>query len=378
MKYTQFTEILHQQLIQQKSTTAFQIYLEKKLIFSFPKETNTSKFAIVLNNKGWDALKSLNETKIAEAYIDSNIEITGDLLEAFELRSLLGRKNWFFNLWNVHIYPLIFGQITSDRKWIASHYDHGDELYLNFLDQTRTYSQGIFENENETLETAMLRKHQYAFDKCNLKPGQEVLDIGGGWGSFLEFAGKKGVRITSITISKDSQAYLNRIVQEYNLPCKVQNSHFLEFKTEKKFDAIINMGVTEHLPNYSKTLSKYTELLKPNGKIYLDASASDNKFDFSTYINKYIYPGNPSPLCLADYLKHLASYPLELEELINDGNNYYLTAKKWCQNLERNKDTIANKYPSLYRIFELYLYGTAHAFKTKSMTAYRMILSLPS
>ena len=318
-----------------------------------------------------------DENRIAEAFIHSDIEVEGDLLEVFRFRDALVDNHRLFYWWNVYGRRFLFGQVKSDRRWIAEHYNHGEEFYLNFLDRYRAYSQGIFEDKQEELDTAIQRKLDFACTSCNLKPGDSVLDIGGGWGAFLEFAGKKGINVTSITIAKDSQEFMGRLIAKYNLPGIVRNCHFFDFKPGRKFDAIVNLGVTEHLPNYRKTVAKYLELLKPGGRIYIDASAANVKYRFSTYINKYIYPGNPSPLYLPGYIKTLSKSKLELTSLYNDRVNYYLTALRWCQNLEKNAVLLKSKYGELYRIFQLYLYGTAHAFDSGLMSAYRLVLTLP-
>lgn len=354
----------------------FKVYLNRELLFQhgYPADP---LFTIHANETGLNAVSSLDETRIAEAYINSDIEVEGDLMEVYKLREVLVDNHWLFYLWNVYGRSLLFGQAKSDKKWIAEHYNHGDDFYLNFLDKFRAYSHGIFESDDEDLDSAIYRKLSFAYDVCNLNPGDSVLDIGGGWGTFTEFAGNRGVKVTSLTISRDSQDFINRLISRLNLPCEVINCHFLKFQAKRKFDAIVNLGVTEHLPNYKKTIAKYVELLKPGGKIYLDASAADIKYHFSTFINKYIYPGNPSPLYLPEYVKELAKSPLELKALYQDRRNYYLTAKRWCQNLEKNFHRIQPQYPQLYRLFKLYLYGTAAAFYSGTMSAYRLVLSLP-
>jgi cyclopropane-fatty-acyl-phospholipid synthase len=200
MESHNLAKILNQELIRKKINTSFDISLNQELIFSFGSHSQTPRFSLHLKSKALSALRSLDELKIAEAYINGHFEIEGDVEEAFKLREILVSKNPFFYLWNVFVRSTFFGQVKSDRKWISAHYDHGDELYFSFMDKTRTYSQGIFEDDREELETAMIRKHQFAYDACGLKPGLKVLDIGGGWGSFCEYAGKKGVNLTSITI----------------------------------------------------------------------------------------------------------------------------------------------------------------------------------
>src|SRR6516164_9365186 len=162
------------------------------------------------------------------------------------------------------------------------------------------------EADDETLERAIRRKLDTAIDACGMQPGWRVLDIGAGWGAFTEHAGKRGVRVTSLTISAESERYVNDLIARQDLPCKVVCEHFLEFASKERYDAIVNLGVTEHLPDYAATLAQYEKLLKPGGRVFLDACASRTKYPFSSFVLSHVWPGNATPLQLTDYLRALA------------------------------------------------------------------------
>ena len=157
--------------------------------------------------------------------------------------------------------------------------------------------------------------------------------------------------------------------------------HFLEYSPpeSERFDAILNLGVTEHLPDYRATLAQYRRLLKPGGKVYLDASSSPVKYPFSSYIYRHIYPGNATPLCLHDYLAEVAKTPFELLAVHNDRHSYELTARHWAENLERAREEIVARWGQpLFRRFQLYLWGVVDVFRRNDMGAYRVILQLPA
>ena len=220
------------------------------------------RFKVIVNDRaGVRALLSLDETRIGASYLNGSIDITGELVAALRLRPLFSDRHPLRDLWSTWLHPLVFGQVKSDRKWIAEHYDEDPEFYTTWLDETRVYSQGVFESDDETLTTALRRKLDFAFDACRMKPGDRVLDIGGGWGAFTEYGGKRGLRVTSLTISKPSEDYINELIAREKLPCTVLFEHFLEHETDEKYDAIVNMGVTEHLPDYRATLAQYQKLL---------------------------------------------------------------------------------------------------------------------
>jgi cyclopropane-fatty-acyl-phospholipid synthase len=336
-------------------------------------------FTVTVNDKtGIAAIASLDATSILEAYALQHIDIRGDMERLFAFRDMTTDHHSLSYLWSL-LKPLLFGQTRMDRSGISTHYDNSQAFYLSFLDQRhRCYSQGVFVRDDEPIEDAMTRKLQFAVDAIGAKPGDRVLDIGGGWGAFNEYAGKQGIRVTSLTISRESEGFLGNLIAREQLPCAVVNCHLYEYDPGLQFDAIVNLGVTEHLPDYGRSLDTYRRLLKPGGKMYLDASASRKKYNFHSFIYKHIYPGNCSPLCLHDYLTELAKTPFRLRGIYDDRHSYFLTARHWAQNLERNREEIVRSCDeSLFRKFQVYLWGTVDVFRSDVMQAYRWVLELP-
>lgn len=335
---------------------------------------------VVATDKGSAALAACDELAVAEAYMNGDLDFEGDMLTALKARPILGDRRLLRYLWATYLQPWLRGQVASDKRWIASHYDVDPEFFLLWLDsRLRAYSHGFFAGDAEPLEDAMERKFQYAYDACGLRPGQRVLDIGGGWGSFLQFAGERGVRVTSITISDASERTMRELIARHRYTgCEVVKEHFLELRPDAPFDAIVNLGVTEHLPDYRRTLAQYERLLKPGRRVYLDAY-SGRKHRMPTFISKWVFEGNTSPLCLEDYLAEVARSPFELVAIRNDRHNYFLSCQKWAQNLEAHREEIVARWGEfLYRRFRLYLWAAANSFQTGKLSAHRMILQLPS
>lgn len=329
---------------------------------------------------GLAALAALDELAVAEAYMAGDLDIEGDMLAALKARPILGDRHPVRYLWATYAQPFLFGQTGRDKKWIASHYDVDPEFFLLWLDgRLRGYSHGFFERDDESLEDGMERKFRYAFDACGIRPGHRVLDIGGGWGSFLGFAGEQGVQVTSITISEASERTMNEMIARRGLThCRAVREHFLEFDPGHRFDAIVNLGVTEHLPDYRRTLAQYARLLEPGRRVYLDAY-SGAKHGMPSFISKWIFEGNTSPLALPEYLAEVARTPFEVVLVKNDRHNYFLSCKKWAENLETVRDEVVARWGrQLYRRFHLYLWAAANSFETGTLSAHRMILQLPS
>ncbi|HEV2577004.1 MAG TPA: class I SAM-dependent methyltransferase [Acidobacteriaceae bacterium] len=335
---------------------------------------------VARNERAVRALKSMDEIGIGEAYLFGDLDIDGDLVAAMDLRNSLHDRHVLAYLWSTYGQRIFYGQTKRDRQWIHEHYDTDPEFYLTFLDERyRCYSHAYFENDDEELGVAMERKFETAFRSCNLQPGWRVLDIGAGWGAFTQYAGERGVHVTSLTISAESEKYCNELIARCHLPCEVVREHFLEYQSREPFDAIINFGVTEHLPDYPRTFKQYQCLLKPGRRVYADACASRTKFPFSSFVLKYVWPGNTTPLHLASYLDAMSETPFEICMIQNDRHSYLLTAKRWAENLDRKREEIVARWGEmLYRRFRLYLWGCVHCLTTDSITAYRWLMQLPA
>src|SRR6266516_4590650 len=170
-------------------------------------------------------------------------------------------------MWATYVQPRVFGQVKCDERWISQHYDLESDFYLLFLDKPpRCYSHGYFRRDDEPLEAAIQRKLDTAITACGMRPGMRVLDIGAGWGAFTAHAGRQGIQVTSLTISAESERYVRDLIAREHLPCQVLLEHFLEHTTDEPYDAIVNLGVTEHLPDYAATLAQYRRLPRTSGR----------------------------------------------------------------------------------------------------------------
>lgn len=335
-------------------------------------------FTVVVRNRaGRAALASLDETRVALAYMAGHLDLDGSMVELLRLREVVTDRHPLRALWSKFLHPLVFGQARSDEKWIAEHYDEDADFFLLFLDRRRCYSHGLFESGDEPLDDAIVRKLDFALEAVGAQPGQRILDVGAGWGAMIEHAGRRGIQVTSLTISKPSEDYVQALIDRQGLPCRVVRRHLLEFEDEEPYDAIVNLGVTEHLPDYPATLARYRRLLKPGGRIYLDACAAREKFPFSSFTYRFVFPGNATPLCLHDYLEAVAGSPFELLAVHNDRESYRFTCQRWAENLERNRAEIARRWGEpLFRRFQLYLWGCVDAFTRDAVGAYRWVLRL--
>jgi cyclopropane-fatty-acyl-phospholipid synthase len=328
--------------------------------------------------RGLDALVRLDRLLVGEAYLSGGIDLDGDVQAALSLRDLFADRHPFLYAWRF-VKPRLLGQEKSDHAFISAHYDVEPDFFLHFLDRRhRAYSQAVYARDDEPLEDAITRKLDFAMGAIEARPGDRVLDVGGGWGAFTEYGGRKDLRVTSITISRESERFLQDLIEREGLPCEVRREHLFEHAPAERYDAIVILGVTEHLPDYPRSLAKYRSLLKPGGKVYLDASACRRKYDISAFMERHIYPGNGSPMCLHDYLAAVAASPFQLEAVHDDRKSYMLTAREWALRLEGAREEVERRWGRAhFRKFQLYLWGCVDGFARDDVQAYRVVLGLP-
>jgi len=327
------------------------------------------------NERALRALHSLDEGNIAEAYLQGDLDLDGDMLKPFALRASLDDRHPLVAAWRF-IEPLLFGQVYTNKQAIASHYNADPKLFLSFLDPVfPAYSQGVYESDDEPLSTALARKFDWCLEECRLGPGARILEIGPGWGAFAGHALKAGIDFTGITNSEVSKAFLDEKLPAFGERFEIILTDFYEYEPAAPFDAIVIMGVIEHLPDYERVLRKFERLVKPGGRVFLDGSAARKKYELSTFMVRHIYPGNHSFLVLDDFLNKMNRTSFEVTEIVNDRHSYYLTFRQWARNLDAHAEMVRRDFGEFeYRKFRLYLWGATYEFLSRNLECYRMIL----
>jgi cyclopropane-fatty-acyl-phospholipid synthase len=331
-----------------------------------------------LNRTGLEAVLSFDEPRAAEAFIDGDLDVDGDFLAALDLRQFFSDRHPFHSLWRFAP-ALLHGQLKTDAGAIPRHYDYGDDFYFAFLDKdVRLYSQALYRSESETLEQAARNKLEYIVDACRLEAGSRVIDVGAGWGSFATFAAARGVDVTMLTLAARQFEYLQQQANQAGLPgrLRVIRENIYAFEPRERYDAVVLLGVMEHLPDYEKLMARFDGLVKPNGFVYMDFSAIRKKFNISSVVYRHVFPGNHSPVALADLLQAISRSSFEPIALCNDRHSYYLTLRAWALNLEAARGRLVETFGQrTFRLFQLYLWATAHDFgRTGALESYRLVL----
>jgi cyclopropane-fatty-acyl-phospholipid synthase len=188
---------------------------------------------------------------------------------------------------------------AGSQRNIAAHYDLGNEFFEQFLDSTMSYSSGIFEQSDSTLEEASVAKIDRLCRGLRLTHRDHLLEIGTGWGGFATHAARNyGCRVTTTTISLEQYEYAKRKVAEHNLADRIDVLLEDYRDLSGTYDKLVSVEMIEavghgFLPTY---FAKCSELLKPNGMMALQAiSIPDQRYDAyrrsTDFIQKHVFPG---------------------------------------------------------------------------------------
>jgi cyclopropane-fatty-acyl-phospholipid synthase len=319
--------------------------------------------------------RGLDELAIARAYVEGHFDVELDMARAMDIRSGLNDKLPLGLLTKFWIARLL-RPITRENKFaVSSHYSLGNDFYLTFIDQRwRFYSHGIFQHEDESIEEASEHKLERMYESLELQPGMRLLDIGAGWGGVEEYCCARGINVTALTIAPDSYQFVSKLIEQNQLPAEVRLEDFLNHIPEEPYDAVVIYGVIEHIPNYRRFVSHVRACLKPGGRLYLDASASREKYSVSGFSRSYIWPGTHTFLCLQDLVRELLYHGMDLIEIRNETRDYELTMRQWAERLDAARQEIIARWSDrIYRSFRLYLWGGSRAFHHDYIQAYSVV-----
>jgi cyclopropane-fatty-acyl-phospholipid synthase len=189
------------------------------------------------------------------------------------------------------------------REHAAAHYDLGNELFALFLDETMTYSCGVFDTPETSLREAQEAKLDMVCRKLELEPHDHLLEIGTGWGSLaLHAAGEYGCRVTTATLSREQYAVATERVREAGLSDRVdiQLRDYRELRGRHSKLASIEMIEAVGWQYFDTFFGCCSRLLEPDGLMLLQAiTIADRAYEIekgaSSFSNEVIFPGGCLP-----------------------------------------------------------------------------------
>lgn len=381
-----------------------------------------AKCTIVVNSAS--ALQSLllcpSEVTLGEAFLTKDIDVEGDIFSVFDVAEHVfhgakGRRRRILEgasglLYGAGVWLTSGGRHSQkrDSKAISYHYDQPVDFYKPWLGNSLVYSCAYFQSARDSLDTAQANKLELICRKLRLEPGQHFLDIGCGWGSLiLHAACRYNVDAYGITLSREQQTVASdRIAASRLTQCC--HAELLDYRKTLEilppFDKIASVGMFEHvglrnLPLYFRTAHS---LLKPGGVFlnhgiartqvgsggnlsFLDRSLVPflrnvlglSRPRHSSFIDKYVFPDGEL-VTFSQGARAAEASGFEIRDVENLREHYERTLRCWVDSLQKNADAVLKLVPEkTYRIWLLYMAGSAAAFKRGDLALYQMLLSRP-
>lgn len=337
------------------------------------------------------------EVALGEEFIHKELDVEGDLFAAFPVMEFLLQRPAGLRH---RVAETVLNCAVEVERWlengvrhsekrdqasIAYHYDLPVSFYRPWLGETLAYSCAYFRGNDESLDQAQTQKLDLICRKLRLKERENFLDIGCGWGSLvLHAAGRHHAVAHGITLSREQETVANQRIAQAGLDsrCQVEYRDYRECgELREHFDKIASVGMYEHvglsnLPLYFKTVHS---LLKPGGAflnhgIARSQSSAPRK---NSFIDRYVFPDGKL-VTLTQAIDTAEGAGFEVRDIENLREHYELTLRKWVEGLRRNEEALLKIVPeTTYRIWLLYMAGSAAAFRRGDIAVYQVLLSRP-
>lgn len=260
----------------------------------------------------------------------------------------------------------------GSQKNIHAHYDLGNDFYKLWLDSTMSYSSALFRSEGEGIVTAQENKYENILQKLKLNVGDHILEVGCGWGGFMEYAAQKGIKVTGVTISKEQYEFAQKRLAKYGDLVSLKYQDYRDITG--KYDHIVSIEMFEALGEqfWETYFKKLYSILKPGGQLIIQSITINNE-DFSSYrrgtdfIQQYIFPGGmlPSPEVFKANAAKCGFLHLDDFEF---GADYGTTLKIWEEKFSESLDKIKSigfddKFIRTWRFYLKYCQGGFEAGK---------------
>jgi cyclopropane-fatty-acyl-phospholipid synthase len=242
---------------------------------------------------------------------------------------------------------------TDSANW--QHYEVPGAFYELVLGPRLKYSSGLWTTHVKTLaeaEEAMLALY---CERADIQDGQEILDLGCGWGSMSLWLAEKypNARITGLSNSASQKQFIEQRAQEKGFKnLEIVTANIVTHDWSRQFDRIVSIEMLEHMKNYDALMAKISRWLVPGGKLFIHIF-THKYFAYhyesqgpSDWMTRYFFLGGTMP---SHHLLLYFQHPLKITgHWVVNGTHYQKTAEAWLDNMKRHRREIRDLFKSIY------------------------------
>ena len=241
------------------------------------------------------------------------------------------------------------------EKANEQHYEVPPRLFELVLGAKLKYSSGYWPQGTSTLDDSEVQMLKLTSKRAALSDGQEVLELGCGWGSLtfhmaLTYPNSK---ITAVSNSNDQRQFIEKKCAELKIKnIKVITADMNDFSSEKTFDRVVSIEMFEHMRNYDELLKRVSEWLKKDGKLFVHIfSHKEIAYPFEDkgegdWMAREFFSGGQMPshkllTCFSSRMKIEKDWRVE-------GTHYEKTSLAWLNKMDENKKEVLKLFEKTY------------------------------
>lgn len=242
---------------------------------------------------------------------------------------------------------------TADAN--AQHYEIPADFFQLVLGKHLKYSSGYWKEGVNSIDISEKDMLEITCKRAELKDGQDILELGCGWGSLSLFMAEKfpNSKIISVSNSHSQKVFIDEQARKRNINnLTIMTADMNVFQIAEKFDRVVSVEMFEHMRNYELLMNKITGFLNPGGKLFVHIFTHKEyayKFevkDESDWLSKYFFTGGIMP---SDHLLLYFQRELKIEKHWRvSGIHYQKTSEAWLHNMDSNKQKIMEIMKMVY------------------------------
>ena len=241
------------------------------------------------------------------------------------------------------------------EKANEQHYEVPSEFFERVLGRHLKYSSCFWPEDVQDLDEAEYRMLELTCLRADIQNGQDILELGCGWGSLTLFMASTypKSKVTAISNSASQRSYIMGKAKEMDLSnVEVLTCDMNDFSTQKTFDRVVSVEMFEHMRNYKNLMERISNWLKPDGKLFVHIFChQSHTYTFETngehnWMGRFFFTGGLMP---SFHLLPQFKDDLEVVEQHKvNGTHYAKTARAWVNNMDNHRKWILQLFNQVY------------------------------
>jgi len=268
--------------------------------------------------------------------------------------------------------------LAGSRENIHHHYDIGNDFYSLWLGSTMAYTCAYYDRPDATLDEAQIAKFDHVCRKLQLRPGENVVEAGFGWGGLaLHMARHYGVKVRAFNISHEQVVYARERAAREGLSSQIEYIEDDYRNISGQYDAFVSVGMLEHVgvENYERLGGVAHRVLGNNGRGLIHSIGRNQPAPLHPWITKRIFPGAYPP-SIAEFMKIFEPWDFSVLDVENLRLHYARTLTHWLELFNANAERVRAMFDEKFeRMWRLYLAGSIAGFTAGSLQLFQVLFA---